>query len=202
MAAVLVLGSCQFPGFFGDSFDIEMQLYSLEGGVPTPFTEKGDLAVTFSMHFNPDPIELFTGTCLDGMITASVPTPADSRLHTWSDILPPGISLGVSDNAARACVVNAIELDAEGGIPVEYRNAAGTTWGFWTYSDRDVNVIAEGPASGLGGVDVYMLMDIDLKKGWNLIVLNRSGSSEPYTDTYSVGDAPEGMYLLIEGLKR
>jgi len=200
VVAVLVLGSCQFPGFFGDGFDIEMQLHYLEDGVPTPMTEKGLEVVSFSMYSDPDPMLLFGGLYTDGTITAHITTPDDSLLLAWADILP--MTPVVSDNAARACVVNSIEVAIEGGTPIEYRNAAGTTWGFWTYSDRDVNVSASGLTEGLGGVSVNLSMDIDLKKGWNLIVLNRSGSAEPYTDAYSVGDAPDGMYLLLEASLR
>ena len=42
-------------------------------------------------------------------------------------------------------------------------------------------------------------MDVELKKGWNIIILNRTGADEPYTDTYTVGDLPTDVYLMWEG---
>ena len=109
----------------------------------------------------------------------------------------PPITLDVSDASALACVINSIELpDFE--TTAEFRNGSSTQWVFWTYSDMDVTVSASGATTGPGGVLVNLSMNIELKEGWNLIVLDRTGSEPPFTDTYSISEMPEGIHLIAD----
>lgn len=195
--ALLALGSCEFPGFLGESFDIEEQLYAMAGDVLTPVTENGTSAVTFSMMGNPVPILLFSGVYTDGMVSAHVSLPAEASLRTWAEILPLDITVDVSDDSAKACVINSIAIP-DWPATAEFRNPASTKWVFWAYSDSDVTLSASGDTTGPGGVAVTLSMDIELKQGWNRINLERTGPGAPYTDTYSVGEMPEDIYLISD----
>jgi hypothetical protein len=193
--SVLALGSCEFPGFLGDAFDVEGTLYWDDSGTLKAYDGK-DAIVPFSMSTSGSPIPVFVGTLTAGNVNVHLGTPGASTLKSWTEILP--ITPTVSDSSALACVINTIGTDASSD-PISNRNLSATTYIFWAYSDKNVALTVSGPTTGPGGVSVNMAMDVELKKGWNLIILTRTGTTEPYTDTYSIGDLPADVKLIWEG---
>lgn len=193
--SVLALGSCDLPGFLGDDFDVEGPLYWDDSGTLKAYDGKDDV-VTFSMSTSGSPIPVFVGTLTAGTVSVHLGTPGASALMSWTEIMP--ITPTVSDSSALACVINTISMDSSSD-PISCRNVGATTYVFWAYVDKDVDVSASGPATGPGGVSVTISMDVELRKGWNLVILQRTGTAEPYTDTYSIGDMPADAFLVWEG---
>lgn len=115
---------------------------------------------------------------------------------SWTEFMP--ITPSVSDSSALACVINTISEDVDDDA-ITCRNMAATTNIFWACSDKNIGVTASGRTTGPGGVSVNMTMKVELKKGWNLIILQQTGTVAPSTDTYSVGDLPEDVCLIWEG---
>jgi hypothetical protein len=145
-------------------------------------------------------IDLFTGTLVDGVLSVDVTVPDDSDLRSWADILPPTATSTVTPDTAQACVINSIIYE-DSTNSIEYRTPDATTWVFWAYSDTDAQLTAQGSDLELpGGAYGSMELDLELKKGWNLVTLTRSPETAAkgmsHIDTYSVGDLPDGLKLI------
>lgn len=197
--AVLVLGSCEFPGFLGDSFTIDIPVYE-DTGTLFPWDYENADATLSMMDSTATSTALFPAIINDGNLIADITAPDSSKLKAWDVIIP--LTPAISDSSALGCVINTIAVEGFPGS-ISYRNLEKTTYVFWTYSNKDVNVTASGDYQGPGNVGATMSMDIDLKKGWNLIILNRAHKAgikgEPeFTDTYTVGDLPAEVYLIYE----
>jgi hypothetical protein len=196
-AAVVFLGSCEFPGFLGEEYELSAPLFWDDiAGVLHAYDGKDDV-VTFSMALPAaSPIEVFVGALTSGIVSVHFGTPPSAALKTWVEIMP--IAPTVSDSAALGTVINVISKGLS-SYAISCRNPAETRFAYWAYSDSDVSLAASGATMGPGGVSVNMSMDIKLKKGWNIIILDRTGTAAPFTDTYTVGDMPTDLSLIWDG---
>jgi hypothetical protein len=194
---VVFLGSCEFPGFLGEEYELSAPLFWQDRGDVLHAYDGKDDVVTFSMSLPAaSPIPVFVGAVTAGTVSVHLGTPGAAALKTWAEIMP--ITPTVSESAALASVINTISMSSSSD-PISCRNADRTRFVFWAYSDGDISLAASGATMGPGNVSVTMSMDIDLKKGWNIIILDRTGTVEPYTDTYTVGDMPGDVSLIWEG---
>ncbi len=198
VAAVLVLGSCSL-GFLGDSFTLDGQVYGVD---KTTIEAIGwDADVTLGMLPG---TELFRGTVTDGILNVQVGVPDAIDMQTWGSILPPA-AWDISDTAAKGCIINQVVIDITDPVVTRYAelsdrtgaNPNGRTFVFWAYTDADVTI--EGGVLGTAhdGASANMVMDLTLKAGWNTVVLTRTGTAEPFTDTYKTGKQPDGLNWIL-----
>jgi hypothetical protein len=202
VVAVLALGSCEFPGFLGESFDLNETLYTVAEDTLEQYDGKAG-TLFLSTNTGSDQVVVFTGSVTtDGAASAHLEKPAASLILPWADIMP--IPPVLTEDDAGGCVINTMSLFADGSeYPLSFRNLADDKYVYLGYADVDVRItVSGGPIEGPGGVQANMSMDIELKKGWNLIILTRTGTMEPFTDTYTVGDMPENVHLILEGRAR
>jgi hypothetical protein len=203
LGIVLVLGSCELfgggAGFLGDSFTLEGQICVPDKeGPPVAVTWGGDL--TFKMMY--PAVDLAATAVTGGAFSVEVGTPNPGDLALWVNMLPDvtPTPLTISDGTAKGCTINQIVLNVTtGGTffgPVTRSNEAQTIQVYWTYTDKDVKVTGTGTYTGPGGTGSDVVnMDLDLKAGWNRIIMTRTGTTS-YTDTWTVGDEPAGVYWL------
>lgn len=195
--SILTLGSCAFPGFLGDTM-------TLSG--PLRYTEKTGFVIaaasgTIEFGSNASPAIAATATVTNGEFTVGVGAPDSANLSAWGSLLPPG-SWTISDAAAKGYALNEVVFHrttpSVADINVLYTNFTLTTFVYFLYTDTDVSIAGSAtysaPPNDTPGST--MIMDIDLKAGWNRVVLTRTGpESGPYSDTYSLAEVPDGAYL-------
>jgi hypothetical protein len=202
LGILLVLGSCELTGggddgLLGGSFALSEQLQHADKDGFEPSNYSG--TIDFGMAGTAGPA--FTATVTTGSFSVDFGVPAET-LNWYDDILL-GMSisgsLGVNNSLAEGYVVNDVvfhitDLDPDVDVAVLCTDYDLATFVYLAYSDTDVNVTASGtysaPPNGTDGSTIDM--DLELKAGWNRVVLTRTGSG-PYSDTYRVAGEPSSV---------
>jgi hypothetical protein len=192
-AAVIVLGSCSL-GFLGDSFTLEGQIYSVDrGDALIAATFSGSIG--FVMEGQSDNLNIVAVT--NGSFSADIGVPPSPL--KWSDMLPPVTpALTVSDASIDGYILN--KITATAGMStygtVSRSNVDGSVLVWYIYTESEVEISGTGTYDSPFGDSATIVIDAQLKSGWNRMIITRTGSAAPYTDTWTIGKEPDGLYWL------
>ena len=82
-------------------------------------------------------------------------------------------------------------------VEVHCSNLDDTRYVYYVYTDADVTITGSGTYTGPdASVEGTGEWNTPLKAGWNRLILARVGvgSAPGYSDTWTVGDSPAGVY--------